>query len=143
MNLDYRITAVVAMIFLCFSTLFTKLAMKGGLSPRHTFIIFAGIALVVTCLVDVCQGEKFWKALNLSAGTMFACAGALLGVVALLLYYGTLGRGPMSTVVPIWSLQAVGVGTLGIIFLKENLTDAKIAAMFLAIMAVWLITRPS
>ena len=143
MNLDYRITVIIAMLFLCFSTLFTKLAIKEGLSSRHTLIIFAFLVLVITCAIDVYQGKKIWETFAFSKGHLFAIIGALLGAVALLLYYSALGQGPISIVTPIWSIQAVGVGILGVIFLKEALTDTKAAAVALAILAVWFITRPN
>ncbi len=142
MNIDYRITAVVATVVLCFSTLFTKLAMKYGLTPKQTLIVFAAFVLVFTCAHDLYEGEKFWEMLNFPKGLIFACAGGILAAVSLSLYYKSMGLGPISTVTPIWSLQAVGVGILGVIFLSESLTGPKAAAVVLAVLAVWLITRP-
>jgi uncharacterized membrane protein len=141
MNLDYRIIAVVAMVFLCFSTLFTKLAIGEGLTARHTLIVFATFTLIAACTVDIYQGEKFWKIFTFSKGLVLAGIGAFLGAIALLLYYKAIGQGPISTVTPIWSLQSVGVGILGVIFLKEAMTDLKVAAIALCLMAVWFITR--
>lgn len=143
MNLDYRIIVIVAMVFLCFSTLFTKLAMGEGLTARHTLIVFATFTLVAACTVDIYQGEKFWKIFTFSKGLGWVSIGALLGAIALLLYYNALGQGPISTVTPIWSLQSVGVGILGVVFLKESITDIKAIAIALCLMAIWLITRPT
>ncbi len=59
----------------------------------------------------------------------------------MVLYYTAIARGPVSVVIPIFSLNLVIPAVLGFIFLNEAMTVSKVLGLIFACLAVTLLAR--
>jgi transporter family protein len=59
----------------------------------------------------------------------------------MVLYYTAIARGPLSVVIPIFSLNLIIPAVLGFIFLHEAITLSKILGLVFASLALVLLTR--
>ena len=66
---------------------------------------------------------------------------SLLSAIGIITLYMAIQRGPISVVIPIFSLSAVITAILGILILEETVTVEKITGLVLAIAAIILLTR--
>ena len=137
--MNYLIWALIAMIFYGI----TAVLLKVGLKNSNT-----EIALILTNVILVLGGISiaFFK------GTLFtkwplgwllvflSLAGVTL-VISIASYYSALSKGPISIVVPIFSMSFAIASILGIIFLSEEINMFKILGLILAATAVVMLTR--
>ena len=66
---------------------------------------------------------------------------SLLLAIGLITLYMAIQRGPVSIVIPIFSLNAIITAALGILVLEETVTVEKISGLVLAVAAIILLTR--
>ena len=64
-----------------------------------------------------------------------------LMAIGLITLYMAIQRGPISVVIPIYSLSAVITAILGISILEEVVTFEKVLGLFLAVVAIILLSR--
>ena len=72
---------------------------------------------------------------------LYACLIGAWWSGIMVLYYTAIARGPLSVVIPLFSLNLVIPAVLGFIFLNEPLTVSKGLGLIFACMAVILLTR--
>lgn len=75
-----------------------------------------------------------------SAGIAWALGAGVLGVSGSVVLFLLLRDAPASVVIPISALYPVVTVVLGFIFLREELSLARIAGIALAVIAIWLLS---
>jgi len=138
---NYHFLALIAMILISITGPLVKFVM-GKIPAIHALMISTIVMLLVYFILCYLSGESIFKYFTLEKESLaLYCVGFLFSV-ALLIYFKSMGMGPLSVVVPIWSLQAVVVAIIGFTFLGEAITFFRILGIILAMGSIWCITRP-
>lgn len=122
------------------TVVFVKLALRSvppeiALVVTNTILVVAGLGLVFL------RGESLTAHLSLARPTLYLGLAGLTLSIGIASYYIGLSRGPASVVVPIFALNFVVAGTLGILFLGEDFKATRILGILMAGGAVVLLTR--
>jgi transporter family protein len=138
MNLDYLLLALIAMILMGVHFFLVKLLSRHVTGPT---IAFFGQLLIIPALyfyiyftdTPFLPEERIYLWFTLLVSLLLA-----IGIITL---YMAIQRGPVSVVIPIFSLNAVITATLGILILEEAVTVEKILGLVLATAAIILLAR--
>ena len=138
MNLDYLLLAIIAMTFLGIHFFLVKLISRHVAGPTIAF--FAQFIIIPTLYIYICStNTTFLPEENIYL--WFTLLVSLLSAIGIITLYMAIQRGPISVVIPIFSLNAVITAILGILILEEAVTVEKITGLVLAIAAIILLTR--
>ena len=138
MHLDYLLLAITAMFLLGIHYFLAKLLSRHITGPNIVFfvqlliipVLFFYIYLTDTPIVPE-QTNYLWYSLLIS----------LFLVTGMICLYMAIQKGPVSIVMPIYSLNTIITAILGILFLNEIITIEKIFGIILAIVAIILLSR--
>ena len=136
--------ALVGMVGYSFTTLFVKLATRGGqLSSFMVLAIACVFTLASTACIVVARGDLQRLSARDLVGTSawFAYATGIALTVAVTSLFRALSLGPASSVVPIYGMFIVGGAVLGILFLHEPLTARKLLGIGLAAASIVLLAK--
>ena len=137
--MNYLIWVIIAMIFYGI----TAVLLKAGLKNSNTEIalILTNIILVLGGIaIALFKGSLFTKWPSGLPLVFLSVAGITL-IISIGSYYTALSKGPVSIVVPIFSMSFAIASILGIIFLSEEINAFKILGLFLAGTAIIMLTR--
>jgi len=115
----------------------------GGLGSRraNAFVLTAFshvCALVLMLIIALSQHEQFPS----TASALWAYAAGSVGGFALAIFYGALASGKMGLTAPVSALIGAAIPTLADIAIEGAPSRWTTAGFVLAIVAIWLITRP-
>ncbi len=134
--MDYLTLSLLSMVLIGFNTFAVKL-IATHLHPALILITKFGIgAIGLFFYLSYTKVPIVWN-------KHIAC-GCLIGLWwsgIMVLYYTAIARGPLSVVIPIFSLNLVIPAVLGFIFLSEPLTVSKGLGLVFACLAVILLAR--
>ncbi|HEX4342674.1 MAG TPA: EamA family transporter [Verrucomicrobiae bacterium] len=136
--------ALIGMVGYSFTTLFVKLATRGG--HFSSFLVLAMACIIVltsaVCIV-LFRGDLQNISLKDLAGSSawFTYATGLALAIAVISLFRALSLGPASTVVPIYGMFIVGGAILGFLFLHEPVTGRKVAGIGLAVVSIFLLAK--
>jgi len=134
--MDYLTMALLSMVLMGFNTFAVKLISE-NLQPAQILVTKFGIGVV--CLLFYLGHSKVPFVWN-----KYVIYGCLIGVWwagIMVLYYTAIARGPLSVVIPIFSLSLIISAILGFIFLNEAMTVSKVLGLVFACLALILLTR--
>ena len=134
--MDYLTMTLLSMVLIGFNTFAVKLV-SHQLHPALILVTKFGIGLVG--LFFYLNYSKVPVVLN--RYILYGCLIGLWWSGIMVLYYTAISRGPVSVVVPIFSLNLVIPAVLGFIFLNEPLTLSKGLGLLFACLAVILLAR--
>ena len=105
-----------------------------------TIALFNQLVIVVAlCFYIYFTGNHFLPEENIYLGLTFLAS--LLLAIGVLTLYMAIQKGPLSIVMPIFSLNAVVAAILGILILEEAITFEKILGLISAVVAIILLRR--
>ncbi len=132
--------ALLGMLGYSASTLLVKFAVRMGL-PSTVVVAIATSIVTATCwLVVVARSQTLvlFQSLSTSGGVWSVAAGVALAIAVTSLFRA-LELGPASVVVPLYGMFIVGGFVLGVAFLGETLTPAKLVGVAAAVTGIYLI----
>ncbi len=134
--MDYLTLSLLSMVLIGFNTFAVKLVSE-HLHPALILITKFGIGAVgLFFYLGYSKVPLVWN--------KYIFYGCLIGAWwsgIMVLYYTAIARGPLSVVIPIFSLNLVIPAVLGFIFLNEPLTTSKIMGLAFACVSLVLLTR--
>ena len=134
--MDYLTMTLLSMVLIGFNTFTVKLLLQ-YLPPAMILVTKFGIGTLGLFLyLHYTKLPIVWN--------KYVFYGCLIGAWwagIMVLYYTALDRGPISVVIPIFSLNLIIPAVLGFIFLNEPVTASKILGLIFACLAVVLLTR--
>ena len=136
--MDYLFLAILVMVLLGVHYFFVKL-----ISPH---VSGATMAFLCSCLtVPTVVIYLYFRGIPfVPEQPIFLVCALLAGVLmafGILSLYMAIHRGPISTVMPIYSLNAMVTAFLGIVVLNEAVSLEKVAGLVLAMIAIVLLSR--
>ena len=136
--MDYLFLAILVMVLLGIHYFFVKLITPHVSGATIAFLCsLLTIPTVVAYLyflgIPFVPEQRIFLGYSLLAGVLMA-----FGILSL---YMAIHRGPVSTVMPIYSLNAMVTALLGIIVLNEAISVEKVAGLILAMIAIVLLSR--
>ncbi len=138
--MSYVVWTLIALVAYAFMTTILKMSLRT--IPPEAAVIFTNVMLVVMAVLwAIYRGVKVTEQMGLNQPTLLlVVAGLLLGVGVISLYMA-LSRGPASIVAPLFGMNLALVAVLGFVVLREPLNVERVAGIFLAAGAVFLLTR--
>ena len=134
--MDYLTMTLLSMVLIGFNTFAVKLV-SHNLHPAVLLVTKFGIGLVGLFLyLGYTKVPFVWNKY-----VLYGCLVGFWWSGIMVLYYTAISRGPLSVVIPIFSLNLVIPAILGFIFLNEPLTVSKGLGLVFACLAVVLLTR--
>jgi len=134
--MDYLTMTLLSMVLIGFNTFAVKLVSQ-NLHPAVILVTKFGVGLVGLFLyLGYVKAPLVWN--------KYVIYGCLIGAWwsgIMVLYYTAIARGPLSVVIPIFSLNLIIPAVLGFIFLHEPMTVSKLLGLVFACLAVVLLTR--
>jgi len=134
--MDYLTMTLLSMVLIGFNTFAVKLVSQ-NLHPAVILVTKFGVGLVGLFLyLGYAKVPLVWN--------KYVLYGCLIGAWwsgIMVLYYTAIARGPLSVVIPIFSLNLIIPAVLGFIFLHEPMTVSKLLGLVFACLAVALLTR--
>ncbi len=134
--MDYLTMTLLSMVLMGFNTLSVKLVCE-YLPPAMILATKFGIGTVgLFIYLHYTRLPIVWN--------KYVLYGCLIGAWwsgIMVLYYTAIARGPLSVVIPVFSLNLVIPAVLGFIFLNEPMTASKILGLIFACLALILLTR--
>ncbi len=134
--MDYLTMTLLSMVLIGFNTFAVKLVSQ-GLSPALLLVTKFGIGVIgLFIYLSYTKVPLVWN--------KYVLYGCLIGVWwsgIMVLYYTAIARGPLSIVIPIFSLNLIIPAILGFIFLNEPVTASKVFGLIFACVALVLLTR--
>jgi transporter family protein len=134
--MDYLTMTLLSMVLIGFNTFAVKLVSQ-NLHPAVILVTKFGVGLVGLFLyLGYVRVPLVWN--------KYVLYGCLIGAWwsgIMVLYYTAIARGPLSVVIPIFSLNLIIPAVLGFIFLHEPMTVSKLLGLVFACLAVPLLTR--
>ena len=138
MHLNYLLFTITAMFLLGVHYFLTKLLSRHITGPNIAFFVELLIVPVLFFYIYLTdtpfkpeQTNYLWYSLLIS----------LLLVIGIISLYMAIQKGPVSIVMPIYSLNTIITAILGILFLQETVTIEKIFGIIFAIAAIILLSR--
>lgn len=126
--------AVVAMILFSFADFAFKRAADEGVKPHHSVMVQAWFFSSSMILYAWATGR-----LVLVPAALWGAAAGLFMVTGFSFFARSLMGEPVSIQAPVLRLNFVIAASIGVLFLGEALTPLKVLALFLALLAVWLL----
>lgn len=137
--MNYIPLVLIAVIFASFYPAISKFGMKQipptsflAISQTTTALIFLTIATLKGGFIQYISFEKH---------SLAAYSNGFVMAISLLFFFRAIHLGPISAVVPIWSLNVVLAVIIGMLFLGEVLTADRVFGIFFAVLSIWFITR--
>jgi transporter family protein len=134
--MDYLTMSLLSMVLIGFNTFAVKLVSQ-NLHPALILVTKFGIGgIFLLFYLHYTKVPLIWN--------KYVLYGCLIGAWwsgIMVLYYTAIARGPLSVVIPLFSLNLVIPAVLGFIFLNEPLTVSKGLGLLFACLAVILLTR--
>jgi transporter family protein len=138
MNLDYLTPALIAMTLLGVHFFLVKLLSQ---QVPGRIIVFFGQVIIVPVLVVYIYVTGTSFQIGEVIYLVYALLASLLLSVGIIALYVSIQKGPVSIVIPVFSLNAVVAAVLGILFLEEVVTIEKVIGIGLATAAIMLLSR--
>ena len=140
--MNYIGWALLGMVGYSLTTLFVKLATRGG--QLSSFVVLAiSTSIVFVSVLAICfvRGEvATLQARDLRGPSAWLAGAAGIALtIAVASLFRALSLGPASVVVPLYGMFIVGGAILGMIFLREPVTLRKLLGIALAVASVYLI----
>ncbi len=133
--MDYLTMTLLSMVLIGFNTFAVKLV-SHGLPPALLLVTKFGIGVIgLFIYLSYTKVPLVWN--------KYVLYGCLIGVWwsgIMVLYYTAIARGPLSIVIPIFSLNLIIPAILGFIFLHEPVTASKVLGLIFACLALVLLT---
>ena len=134
--MDYLALTLFSMVLIGFNTFTVKLLLQ-YLPPAMILVTKFGVGtLALFIYLHYTKVPIVWNKY-----VLYACLIGAWWAGIMVLYYAALDRGPISVVIPIFSLNLIIPAILGFIFLNEPVTTSKILGLIFACLAVVLLTR--
>jgi transporter family protein len=134
--MDYLTMTLLSMVLIGFNTFAVKLVSQ-NLHPALILVTKFGMGVIGLFLyLSHTKVPLVWN--------KYVLYGCLIGAWwsgIMVLYYTAIARGPLSVVIPIFSLNLIIPAVLGFIFLNEAITLSKIVGLVFASLALVLLTR--
>jgi transporter family protein len=134
--MDYLTMSLLSMVLIGFNTFAVKLVSE-NLHPALILVTKFGMGVIGLFLyLSHTKVPLVWN--------KYVFYGCLIGAWwsgIMVLYYTAIARGPLSVVIPIFSLNLIIPAVLGFIFLNEAVTLSKILGLVFASLALVLLTR--
>jgi transporter family protein len=138
MNFDYLLLAISAMFLLGVHFFLAKLISRNVTGITIAFFVQLLIVPVLFFYIYF-TNTPFIPEQNIYLGHTFLVS--LLLTIGIITLYMAIQKGPISTVLPLYSLNAIITAILGILILEETITIEKVMGLILAIPAIILLTR--
>ncbi len=134
--MDYLTMTLLSMVLIGFNTFTVKLISQ-NLHPALLLVTKFGIGVIgLFIYLSYTKVPLVWN--------KYVLYGCLIGAWwsgIMVLYYTAIARGPLSIVIPIFSLNLIIPAILGFIFLHEPVTASKVLGLIFACLALVLLTR--
>jgi len=134
--MDYLTMTLLSMVLIGFNTFTVKLISQ-NLHPALLLVTKFGIGVIgLFIYLSYSKVPLVWN--------KYVLYGCLIGAWwsgIMVLYYTAIARGPLSIVIPIFSLNLIIPAILGLIFLHEPVTVSKVLGLIFACLALVLLTR--
>ena len=134
--MDYLTMSLLSMVLIGFNTFAVKLVSE-NLHPALILVTKFGMGVIgLFFYLSHTKVPLVWN--------KYVFYGCLIGAWwsgIMVLYYTAIARGPLSVVIPIFSLNLIIPAVLGFIFLNEAVTLSKILGLVFASLALVLLTR--
>ncbi len=134
--MDYLTMSLLSMVLIGFNTFALKLVSE-NLHPALILVTKFGMGVIgLFFYLSHTKVPLVWN--------KYVFYGCLIGAWwsgIMVLYYAAIARGPLSVVIPIFSLNLIIPAVLGFIFLHEAITLSKILGLVFASLALVLLTR--
>ena len=134
--MDYLTMTLLSMVLIGFNTFAVKLVSE-NLHPALILVTKFGMGVIgLFFYLSHTKVPLVWN--------KYVFYGCLIGAWwsgIMVLYYTAIARGPLSVVIPIFSLNLIIPAVLGFIFLHEAITLSKIFGLVFAALALVLLTR--
>ena len=134
--MDYLTMTLLSMVLIGFNTFAVKLISQ-NLHPALLLVTKFGIGVIgLFIYLSYTKIPLVWN--------KYVLYGCLIGAWwsgIMVLYYTAIARGPLSIVIPIFSLNLIIPAILGFIFLHEPVTASKVLGLIFACLALVLLTR--
>jgi len=134
--MDYLTMTLLSMVLIGFNTFAVKLVSQ-NLHPALLLVTKFGIGVVgLFFYLGYAKVPLVWN--------KYVIYGCLIGAwwsAIMVLYYTAIARGPLSVVIPIFSLNLIIPAILGFIFLHEPVTVSKVLGLIFACLALILLSR--
>ena len=138
--MSYVALSLVAVVSYGLVPPLVKLANRQGV-PAESAVVLTNSMLVLICIVWARYRQvPVTAGLTVRSAVPLLAAGLLLGI-AIICYYIALSAGPVSIVVPIYSLFLVVSSLTGWLFLREELTATRLLGLVFALAAIYLVAR--
>ena len=138
MQFDYLLLAITSMILMGIHFFLAKLISRHVIGSTIAFFVQL-LIVPVLCFYIYFTDTQLLPEQNIYLGYTFFIS--LLLAIGIITLYIAIQRGPVSIVIPIFSLNAIITAILGILILEEAVTVEKILGLVLSIAAIILITR--
>jgi len=137
--MNYLAWALIAMLFYGITAILLKVGLKN--SNTEIALILTNVILVIGgILIALFKGSLFTK-WPLGWPLFFLSLAGVTLVISIASYYTALSKGPVSIVVPVFSMSFAIASILGILLLGEEINIFKIIGLILAATAIVLLTR--
>ena len=134
--MDYLTMTLLSMVLIGFNTFAVKLISQ-DLPPALLLVAKFGIGVIgLFIYLSYTKVPLVWNKY-----VLYACLIGAWWSGIMVLYYTAIARGPLSIVIPIFSLNLIIPAILGIIFLHEPVTASKVLGLIFASLALVLLTR--
>jgi len=134
--MDYLTMTLLSMVLIGFNTFTVKLISQ-DLPPALLLVAKFGIGVIgLFIYLSYTKVPLVWNKY-----VLYACLIGAWWSGIMVLYYTAIARGPLSIVIPIFSLNLIIPAILGFIFLHEPVTVSKVLGLIFASLALVLLTR--
>ncbi len=134
--MDYLTMTLLSMVLIGFNTFAVKLVSQ-NVPPALLLVTKFGIGVIgLLIYLSYTKIPIVWNKHVLYVALIGAWWSGIM-----VLYYTAIARGPLSIVIPIFSLNLILPAILGFIFLHEPVTASKVLGLIFACVALVLLTR--
>ena len=134
--MDYLTMTLLSMVLIGFNTFAVKLVSQ-NVPPALLLVTKFGIGVIgLFIYLSYAKVPFVWNKY-----VLYVCLIGAWWSGIMVLYYTAIARGPLSIVIPIFSLNLIIPAILGFIFLHEPVTASKVLGLIFACLALVLLTR--
>jgi transporter family protein len=139
---SYILWALLGMAGYSFMTLFVKIAERSGTASTYMVLAVSTTIVAIFAIgIVAMRGELKPLLFELERPPLlWAIAGGIALTIAVASLFHALSLGPATVVGPIYGKFTVGGALLGVLFLGEPLTWAKVVGLVAAVAGVFLIS---
>ena len=131
--------AIVAMVGYGATAIFLKFAFRT--IPAEVALVVTNTILVGSALILIWFNGGNFSSIGMNKSALYLVLAGVALSISIIAYYIALSRGPVSIVAPIFAMNFAVAGVLGVMFLGENLTIARVTGIALAAAAIILLAR--